>query len=300
VRRLAAALLLVPLVLLPGSPAHAEEGVTSLHGTLVLDPVACTGGHPVGSYVLMAAGGKAFRNRTPNCGDGTATLLPPGRHGLALDRFVDDPAPAFDAHGNARAADVITPVRYDGHSLGLATSSRDVQDAPYGPATLPAPEARTQAGVLVVDLRALHVTYDGHPSSTCTSAQGHGCWLVGSKSAQGTYDATTRAFTVEWTAGQGFAGPSAAVVFHLEGHLVPDAATGPATGTRGNAPRSVAAAPQPASGAAGTKIREAAGPDADHIHQSHPDRELVLPGLAASVLLALLLVAHAYAPRRRD
>jgi hypothetical protein len=216
IRWLLAALAVLALT----QPVQAQAPpVHVLVGRLVLDPVSCGHGTPTGSWVALR-GAKAYRNPTPNCGNGTTTLLPPGTTGLAVGTFTADPSPVFDGRGDSRADAVVTPVAYAGHRLGLATATEDVQDAPYGPKTFPAPVALVQGSTLVVDLRSLHLTFDGYPGTTCRSAHGHGCWLVGSRSARGTWSPGTSAFTLDWTAGQGFAGPSAAAEFHLAGHFV--------------------------------------------------------------------------------
>jgi hypothetical protein len=117
----------------------------------------------------------------------------------------------------------------------MATSPNDVQDAPGGPAAFSAPEALWQDGNLVVDLRALDVTYRGPADSTCASAAGNGCWQEGSRQATGTYDPATGAFSLEWFSSQAFTGASAAVTFHLAGTFVGQArAAAPGTSLSGS------------------------------------------------------------------
>src|SRR6202042_3069221 len=109
------------------------------------------------------------------------------------------------------------------------TSPDDVQDAPSGPATFPAPLAVVQGTNLAVDLRSLDVTYDGPPSTSCVQSSGVGCWQEGSRVATGTYDPSTGNVVLDWYSSQDFTGGSGEVDFHLTGHFTgTTAATDPA------------------------------------------------------------------------
>jgi hypothetical protein len=146
---------------------------------------------------------------------------------LPTGRFAADPVPTFDGSGNSLASDIITPVAYNGHTIGLSTSPNDVQDAPQGPTVYAPPMALIQGRTLLVDLRPLYVTYHGRPGTTCTSAWGVGCWEEGSKAAIGSYEPADGHFTLDWTASQGFTGLSASATFHLEGVFVGRAVSAP-------------------------------------------------------------------------
>ncbi|MBV9412364.1 MAG: hypothetical protein JO148_12260 [Acidimicrobiia bacterium] len=218
----------------PSNPRPSGNGVQRLVGTFVLGPPTCAGDRPAGSWFVVSYGTKVQQNPASSCAGGAATLLAPGAVGLPTGHFLLDPQPTFDGQGDSVSAGIIRPTQFGSHKLGMATSPNDVQDAPGGPAAFSAPEALWQGGNLVVDLRALDVTYDGPPDSTCVSAAGNGCWLEGARQATGTYDPATGAFSLEWLSSQGFTGASAGVTFHLAGTFVGQAvATPPGTSLPG-------------------------------------------------------------------
>ncbi|MBV8561212.1 MAG: hypothetical protein JO050_10580 [Acidimicrobiia bacterium] len=198
-----------------------------LVGTFVLGQPSCPAGHPAGSWFIVSFGSKVQQNSASPCAGGAATLLNPGTVGLPTGRFLPDARPTFDGQGDSLSAGVIQPTLFGSQKLGMATSPDDVQDAPDGPAAFSAPEALTQDGNLVVDLRALDVTYRGQPDSTCASDAGNGCWQEGSEQAAGSYDPATGAFSLEWFSSQGFTGASAGVTFHLAGTFVGRAGVAP-------------------------------------------------------------------------
>ena len=188
---------------------------------------ASAGAKPTGSYLLVvsAAQAKAVRNPRGGCANTEYTLLRPGIDGgLETGRFQGQPSPVFDAKRNSTAARVISPVFFGPYRLGFATSPRDEQGAPTSAPVYPAPVALNSAGTLTVDLRSLVMTYAGRPNSSCAQSFGLGCWDLGSKSASGTYNATTHHFVIDWFTGESFTPKGDSIEVHLEGTFVPGSA----------------------------------------------------------------------------
>jgi hypothetical protein len=199
-----------------------------LDGVFRIAPGACASGHrkPSGSYLIVvsAARSRAVRNPRSTCGDHDYTLLRPGTEGgLTTGRFQPEPSPAFDAHRDSTATHLIAPVAFGPYRLGFATNRRDEQDAPNGAPAYPAPSAIVSEGTLDVDLRSLVMTYAGNAEATCRQSYGVGCWNLGSRSAQGTYDASTRRFTIDWLTGESFVPTGDSIEVHLEGTFDPEA-----------------------------------------------------------------------------
>jgi hypothetical protein len=202
---------------------------THLNGLFRIAPGRCAGGHgkPSGSYliVISAARSRAVRNPRNRCANHVYTLLRPGTEGgLTTGRFQPEPSPAFDARRNSTATHLIAPVAFGPYLLGFATNSRDEQDAPSGAPAYPAPSAIDENGTLDLDLRSLVMTYAGNANATCRQSYGVGCWNLGSRSAQGTYDAATHHFIIDWLTGEAFVPTGDSIAVHLEGTLVPRAA----------------------------------------------------------------------------
>ncbi len=309
------------------SQGNSPGAVQQLEGTLALSAASCTGKTPQGSFLTIAFSSTSEANPSSSCDGGTYTLLQPGTSGLGLGVFTPDPAPTFDANGNSLAGAVVTPTMLKGHQFGIGTSPDDVQDAPSGPATFPAPLAVVQGTNLAVDLRSLDVTYDGPPSTSCVQSSGVGCWQEGSRVATGTYDPSTGNVVLDWYSSQDFTGGSGEVDFHLSGHFSgSEAAADPAVlsqlaptgyvvtgssvdsesyaGSTGppaasSVPPS-ASAPSPTSSTAPPKVTnppkvvrigESASREADH-HASGDDLPLVIVGLGGLAALALMMAGR--------
>jgi hypothetical protein len=213
-----------------GGQAKAATVTRLPAGLFTLTAGACTtaDARPTGSYliVISAAANKAVKNPKSGCANHDYTLLKPGTDGgLAVGRFQPQPSPAFDAKRDSTAVRIFAPVDFGPFAVGFATTPRDEQDAPGGAPAYPVPAATVSGTTLNVDLRSLVVTYAGPPSSTCKSSFGLGCWELGSKSASGNYDATTRHFVIDWFAGQSFTPKGDSVEVHLEGSFVPGGST---------------------------------------------------------------------------
>jgi hypothetical protein len=60
----------------------------------------------------------------------------------------------------------------------------------------------------------------GFAGSSCASASGYGCWLVGAERATGSYRAHAHRLTLQWFSGQSFTADSAGTEVHLSGTFV--------------------------------------------------------------------------------
>lgn len=202
---------------LSSSPATAAPSVSQLHGTLVLSRGTCNGGHPSGSFLSVTFGTRAIRNPRSSCEDGAVTLLSPGRGGLSTQQFSPSGDEQFNGHGNATADTITAPASFGRHRFGIVTSARNLQDAARGPATFSLPKVYVSGTHAYADLRSVQILYGGIAGSTCASASGYGCWLVGAERATGTYDAATHRLSLSWFTGQSFVPASAGTAVHLSG-----------------------------------------------------------------------------------
>jgi hypothetical protein len=204
------------------------SATTDLVGTFHLAPGRCSsaGAPPTGSYFVVgnAADGKPVPTAQGACADKMFVPLSPGTDGgLVTGTFQPDPAPTFSSNGSSLAALIIVPVNFQGQKVGMATSGYDDQNAPSAPPIFPVPTATVVGSHLYVDLRSLHFSYGGLPGSTCATSYGQGCWDLGSKSAAGTYDRSTRQFTLDWFVGEAFSEAGDSIEVHFAGTFVPRA-----------------------------------------------------------------------------
>jgi len=209
-----------------GAGAGSTGPVVTLHGTFEIQPGRCTSSHgvPTGSWMVIvdSADSKTVANPDGGCANHFYTPLTPGTdRGIETGQFQANPTPTFDTTSNSLADAVITPVSFDGKKFGMGTSANDVQDAPNGGPVFTAPRALLQGSKLSVDLRSLNITYGGPPGSTCASAQGYGCWNLGSKAATGTYDAATHTYEIEWYLGESFTQLGDSMLVRFSGKFVP-------------------------------------------------------------------------------
>ncbi|HWB67731.1 MAG TPA: hypothetical protein VG708_12990 [Mycobacteriales bacterium] len=223
VRFVAAGVLAASLLLVVGSVAPAAAGsppaAQQLRGTFRLERASCTRGHPSGSYVTVTYGTRSIANPQSGCDRGVYTLLQPGRRGLSTERFSPLDDLTFDGGGDPHGGGIARTVGFRGHRLSLVTSPRDLQAAPTGPAVFAPPTIYLIGHRLVGDVRSVQALYDGRPGSSCVTAAGAGCWLVGAERATGSFNPTTRRFSLQWFSGQSFVGSSAGTVVHLAGRF---------------------------------------------------------------------------------
>jgi hypothetical protein len=221
----------VPLILAScggGSPSAASGPAKSLVGTFEIQGGHCTGskGAPTGSFLVIvdSAGSKTVGNPNGGCKNKYYTPLSPGtQKGIETGQFQTDPIPTFDAHGDSLADAVIAPVSFLGVKFGMATNPDDVQDAPNGPTAFTPPTATVRGTKLTLNLRSLNITYGGSPNSSCQNNAGYGCWNLGSKLAQGSYDPKTHRYVVQWFVGETFTQLGDSMIVRFEGTFVPRA-----------------------------------------------------------------------------
>lgn len=195
-----------------------------------------------GSYFQMIdPGGSPIPNNTSPCNEGTNyssfNPLSPGTDGgLSTTGFQPHPSPAFDANWNALAKRIVMPSKFFSVDFGLATNEKDPQTQIN--VTIPK-IIHDGAGKISADsdLRSVGAAWNGNPAST-SAGEGHynqgapkpdGSTEAPTKRASGTYNATTKAFVIEWQSkiiGGAFNGNSGK--WHLEGTFDPSVTVGEA------------------------------------------------------------------------
>jgi hypothetical protein len=236
--------------------------VRQLTGTLRLSPGTCAGGRPAGSYLSVTFGTRAVRNSASHCENGAVTLLSPGRGGLSTQQFSPVGDLSFDGAGNARSDTISRPARFGHHAFGLVTAARNLQDAPRAAPAFALPRLYLVGGNHVVaDLRSVQILYGGFAGSSCASASGYGCWLVGAERATGSYDPRSHQISLSWFSGQSFTPASAGTQIHLVGRFTgaPRAVKQGTTVELGTASFD-AGATHPVAAVAGSTARGASGP----------------------------------------
>jgi hypothetical protein len=229
----AAALLLACFSFAPS----ADAAPTTLVGTFKLRGGSCSGGHITGTYLRMilpsgGANGPYMSNSDSRCSDQSFTPLSPGSDGgLFAGAYQPSPSPAFDSAGNARAGRVTAPARYYG--TGFATSTNPVD--PQTKTRVPAPRITVHSGTLRADLRSFSVSWNKQYFNQ-GSPKPNGSYPGNTRAATGTYNASTGAFTLNWTS-QVIGGPFDKFTgqWHLEGQFIPAKGTSTGgSGTTGN------------------------------------------------------------------
>jgi hypothetical protein len=222
------AIILLTITLLAGcGGVTAASGPTrTLVGTFEIEAGHCTSAHaaPTGSFLVIvdSAGSKTVPNPSGGCANKYYTPLAPGiQKGIITGEFQQNPTPTFDSHNNSLADAVIQPVSFQGIKFGMATNPVDVQDDPAGSPFFAPPTATIQGTTLRVDLRSLNITYGGPPGATCVSSAGYGCWNLGSKDAEGSYDPATHQFVLQWFVGETFTPSGDSMVVRFIGTFVP-------------------------------------------------------------------------------
>ena len=192
-----------------------------LVGLFKITAAACTSGKPTGSYFRMVqstgtlAAGPFITNADSTCTDKTYSALVPGTDaGLTAGKYQPQPDPPFDAAKNGLANKITEPTKFFAVGFAMSTNEKDPQTS----ADVPAPSITADAsGVLTGDMSAVSVAWNGLQFNQ-GSPKPDGSHPGSTKDLSGTYDATTGAFTMEWSsqivggAFDGFTG-----VWHLAG-----------------------------------------------------------------------------------
>jgi hypothetical protein len=278
-------------------PVTTGPLANAMEGTFTIAGGACAGaGPPSGSWVQLGKGGAPIPNPNSSCDGGAYTPITQGTTGLETGTFEPDPTPTFDSAGNSLADAIMTPTKFLGTDFGAATDPQNMQDAPSGPAVFPPPSAVLSGDVIHANLSSVNFTYNGPANGTCASGNGDGCYAVGSADVTGSYDPTSHAYTLAWTAtivGGAFNGATAS--FHLTGTFtgrivtvaagsLPGAGAPVAAGASAGAPRTSATttSPGPTRSVATTAALAGRGPWPDVL-------DAVVLAAAAAIVVATVL-----------
>lgn len=218
------AVLAVGFVAVAAAPtSSASAAPTSLVGTFDISPGNCSGA-PSGSMfrMILPTGGPSgpyVANSDSPCSDQTYTLLEPGTDGgLVTGNYQPAPSPGFDGSGNSLAERITRPTPFFGVAFSTSTDPNDLQTG----MAVPAPSLTDDgAGTLSGDLSAFGATWNNQ-SFNQGSPKPDGSRPGNTAGPDGTYDASTGAFTLTWTS-QIVGGPFNDFTgqWHLEGVFVP-------------------------------------------------------------------------------
>lgn len=228
-----AVLLAAAAIVLPTGPAAAG---TTLVGTFTIDAGSCAGGDASGSYIRMilpsgSPSGPFMSNSDSTCRDQSFTLLRPGTDGgLVSGSYQSPPSPAFDAKGNALANRVTAPATFYGTAFATGTSPTDPQTG----TGVPVPRLWVSGGALHADLRAFAVTWNSQNFNQ-GAPKPDGSYPGNTRSATGTYDSSSGAYTLQWTS-QVVGGPfdKFTGLWHLTGRFVARASSSSTSGSGGS------------------------------------------------------------------
>ena len=235
-----------------GSPAGSGK---RLVGLFQLTAGAVHGKQVTGTWFRMLqpngtiANGPYMINANSAADGGRATLLKPGTSGgLRTAGYQSQPKPGFDHKGNSLADSIVAPTKFFGVRFSISTNEVDLQTK----TKVAPPTVVDNNGKLTADLSSWAASWNrqnfnqGAPkpvSGTQAEAPGQQQaerafdWVahkylggapkptVTGDVATGTYDATTGAFTLEWTSHivggpfNGFTG-----LWHLQGFFKPGSA----------------------------------------------------------------------------
>jgi hypothetical protein len=193
-----------------------------LTGLFRINPGTYASGNAGGSWIrLVLAGGSVERGpffTNPSSKGGTYTLLNPGAEGgLRTGRFQEPPSPPFSLTGDALANKIMAPQRFAFISYSASTSPKDPQTG----VAVPAPSIAVRDGKLSGQLQAVSAEWNNaffNQGSPKPDGSNPGL----TSPVTGTYDADTRAYTLDWTS-QIVGGPfnDFSGHWHLEGTFEP-------------------------------------------------------------------------------
>jgi hypothetical protein len=206
----------------PVAPPAATAAGIPLNGLFRIAPGAYANGKASGSHIRLVlpggsvGGGPFFPN--PSSKGGTFTLIAPGKDGgLRTGSFQEPPAPAFSVLGDALADRIMAPQRFAAIAYSASTSRKDPQTG----LDVPAPAITVRDGKLSGQVQALSASWNkAFFNQGSPKPDGSSPGLT--SPVTGTYDADTKAYTLEWTsqiAGGAFNGFSGR--WHLEGVFEP-------------------------------------------------------------------------------
>ncbi|HEY0343000.1 MAG TPA: hypothetical protein VGC59_00030 [Solirubrobacteraceae bacterium] len=207
----------------PIAPAAAPA---PLVGLFRFTPGAYSRGVATGSHIrLVLAGGTKEKGPffpNPSSTATTYTLLRPGTDGgLRTGTYQPAPSPPFSGSGDALANRIIAPQRFALIQYSVQTSPKDPQTG----ADVPAPSISVSPdGKLSGQLQAFAAQWNKQHFNV-GSPKPDGSFPGLTTPVTGTYDAATKAYTLDWTSqivGGAFNNFSA--VWHFEGTFEPGCA----------------------------------------------------------------------------
>lgn len=188
----------------PTLAASGEE----LKGLLRLTKGECTSSGVKGTYFQMIdRSGAPISNTNSPCADKSLNPLAPGTDGgLSTSGFQPHPAVVFDGNGNALSKRITLPAKFFNVDFSVGTNEID----PQTKLSTAVPKVFHDGNGKITgatDLRAFGAAWNGNQA---TQSAGEGHYNQGSPKPDGqtpglttkpsgTYDATTRAFVIEWT-----------------------------------------------------------------------------------------------------
>jgi LPXTG-motif cell wall-anchored protein len=209
--------------------------LTPLVGTFALAAGSCSAGASGTYFRMLQPGGTVngpdsgyLTNADSTCSNKTYTPLAPGTDGgLVTGSYQPEPNPAFDGSGNSLANRIVNPTKFFGVNFSVSTASTD----PQTNTAVAAPSISTDGTNLTGDLRAFSAAWNNaHFNQGAPKPDGTNPGLTAAPT--GTYNPTTRAFTITWTS-QIVGGPfnSFTGQWHFTGTFAPSTS---GTGTGGN------------------------------------------------------------------
>jgi hypothetical protein len=210
----------------PGSSGGATGSAPGpLKGLFKITAGVCgTGGVTSGSWFRMvqpngkATTGPFVTNGDSSCTDKTWTPLSPGTAGgLETGGYQPQPAAQFDGAGNSLAGAITAPTTFFAVKFGLSTNPVDPQT--HQP--VPAPSLTYSGGALTGQLEALAASWNHQQFNQGAPKPGGGTPGL-TAPPHGTYNPTTRAFTLDWSS-QIVGGPfnNFTGIWHLAGVFQP-------------------------------------------------------------------------------
>lgn len=209
----------------PATPV-APAATSPLIGLFKITPGAYANSKISGSYIRLVLAGGTRENGpffpNPSSKATTYTLLNPGTDGgLRTGSFQPAPSPAFNATGDALASRIMAPQRFALIQYSAQTSPIDPQTG----ATVPAPAISvTPDGKLSGQLQAFAAQWNKQ-NFNVGSPKPDGSFPGLTSPVTGTYNADTKAYTLEWTS-QIVGGPfnNFSAAWHFEGTFEPGCA----------------------------------------------------------------------------
>jgi hypothetical protein len=219
-----AASAMVALLSSTGPAGANSRHRTPLVGTFRLRAGDCIGYNLSGSYFRLifpngnVSTGRFFANPDSLCSNKTYTLLQSGRDGgLVTGLYQPGPKREFSPQGGALARAIISPLSFTEVNLSVATSRIDPQSG----RRVPPPAIDERDGRLSGQVEAWSAYWnflDLNQGSPKPGGRRPGL----TRALSGSYDATTRSFTMTWTSAvvggpfNGFTG-----YWHLVGTFTP-------------------------------------------------------------------------------